>query len=323
MIRIGIDCTGGDNGSTVIVPAIKSFLRKNKEISFVAFGNEEELKELKGLCEVVHAPDVVPMEAGPLEAMRMKESSIYKMCQYAKENKIDAMVSAGSTGGFLSLSTLILKTIEGVHRAAFIAPFPTKIKGKKVVILDIGASNENSPEELAQFAVIGSLYSKYILGVENPSVCLLSNGTEEGKGSPSGKLAYKLLKDKSFFKGNIEARNALSGECDVVVCDGFTGNTFLKSSEGMAKMMSGMIKAAFKRNLFSKLGYLFVRKGIKEMSETMDYKSTGGAMLLGINGIVVKAHGNSDSYAFECAINVAYKLVKEDIVNKIKEGIKE
>ena len=220
MIRIGIDCTGGDNGSSIIVPAVKNFLAKNKEVSFVCFGNEKELEELKGLCEIVHAPDVVPMEAGPLEAMRMKDSSIYKMCQAAKEGKVDAMVSAGSTGGFLSLSTLILKTIEGVHRAAFIAPFPTKIKGKKVVILDIGASNENSPEELAQFAVIGSLYSKYILGVENPSVCLLSNGTEEGKGSPSGKFAYKLLKDKPYFKGNIEARNALSGECDVVVCDG-------------------------------------------------------------------------------------------------------
>ena len=137
MIRIGIDCTGGDNGSSIIVPAIKNFLEKNKEVGFVAFGNEAELEELKGLCEVVHAPDVVPMEAGALEAMRMKSSSIYQMCQYAKEGKLDAMVSAGSTGGFLSLSTLILKTIEGVHRAAFIAPFPTKIKGKKVVILDI------------------------------------------------------------------------------------------------------------------------------------------------------------------------------------------
>ena len=323
MIRIGIDCTGGDNGSTPIIPAIKNFLAKNKDVSFVAFGNESELSELKGICEIVHAPDVIPMEAGPLEAMRMKNSSIYQMAQYAKEGKVDAMVSAGSTGGFLSLSTLILKTIEGVHRAAFIAPFPTKIKGKKVVILDIGASNENSPEELAQFAIIGSLYSKYILGTEEPKVYLLSNGTEEGKGSPSGKLAYKLLKDKPYFKGNIEARNALSGEADVVVTDGFTGNTFLKSSEGMAKMMSGMIKAAFKRNIFSKVGYLFVRKGIKEMTETMDYKSTGGAMLLGINGVVVKAHGNSDSYAFECAINVAHKLVKNNINDKIKEGIKE
>ncbi len=321
MIRIGVDLTGGDNGSKEIVPAILNFLNKNENVSIVAFGKKEELGALENKCEIVDAPDVVPMEAGALEAMRMKNSSIYKMAQYAKEGIIDAMVSAGSTGGFLSLSTLILKTIPGVHRAAFVAPFPTKIKGKKVVILDIGASNENSPEELAQFAVMGSLYSKYILGVENPSVYLLSNGSEEGKGSPIGKEAYKLLKDKPYFKGNIEARNALSGEADVVVTDGFTGNTFLKSSEGMAKMMSGMIKSAFKRNIFSKIGYLFVRKGIKEMTETMDYKSTGGAMLLGINGVVVKAHGNSDSYAFECALNVSKKLVEEKLMDKIKEGI--
>ncbi len=321
MMRIGVDLTGGDNGSKPIVPAILEFLSKNSDVQVTAFGNKEELKELEGKCEIVHAPDVIPMEAGPLEAMRMKNSSIYKMAQYAKEGKLDAMVSAGSTGGFLSLSTLILKTIPGVHRAAFVAPFPTKIKGKKVVILDIGASNENSPEELAQFAVMGSLYSKYILGVKEPKVYLLSNGTEEGKGSPNGKLAYILLKDKPGFMGNIEARNALSGEADVVVTDGFTGNVFLKSSEGMAKMMSGMMKAAFKRNLWAKIGYLHVRKGIKEMTETMDYKSTGGAMLLGINGVVVKAHGNSDTYAFSCALNVAKKLVEEKLMDKIKEGI--
>ena len=320
-MRIGVDLTGGDNGSKPIVPAILEFLNKNSDVEITAFGNKEELKELEGKCEVVHAPDVIPMEAGPLEAMRMKNSSIYMMAQYAKEGKLDAMVSAGSTGGFLSLSTLILKTIPGVHRAAFVAPFPTKIKGKKVVILDIGASNENSPEELAQFAVMGSLYSKYILGVQEPKVFLLSNGTEEGKGSPNGKLAYKLLKDKPGFMGNIEARNALSGEADVVVTDGFTGNVFLKSSEGMAKMMSSLMKSAFKRNLWSKIGYLHVRKGIKEMTETMDYKSTGGAMLLGINGVVVKAHGNSDTYAFGCALNVAKKLVEEKLMDKIKEGI--
>ena len=321
MIRIGVDTTGGDNGSKVIVEAINNFLAKNSDVQIVAFGNKDELKELEGKCEIVHAPDIIPMEAGPLEAMRMKNSSIYMMAQYAKEKKVDAMVSAGSTGGFLSLSTLILKTIPGVKRAAFIAPFPTKIKGKKVIILDIGASNENSPEELAQFAVMGSLYSKFILGVKEPKVYLLSNGTEEGKGSPSGKVAFKLLKDKPNFMGNIEARNALSGEADVVVTDGFTGNVFLKSSEGMAKMMSGMMKAAFKRSFWSKIGYLHVRKGIKEMSDTMDYKSTGGAMLLGINGVVVKAHGNSDAYSFSCALNVARKLVEEDLMSKIKEGI--
>ena len=320
-MKIAVDTLGGDNGSKVIVEAIIEFLAKHKDTEVVAVGNQEELKELEGKCEIIHAPDIVPMEAGPLEAMRMKNSSLYVMTQLAKEGKVDALVSAGSTGGYLSLTTLILKTIPGVKRAALVAPFPTRIKGKKVVILDIGASNENSPEELSQFAVMGSLYSKYILGVEEPKVCLLSNGTEPGKGSPVGKEAYKLLKDKPYFKGNVEARNALSGECDVVVTDGYSGNIFLKSSEGMAKMMASMVKDAFKRNLWSKLGYLHVKKGMKEMSETMDYKSTGGAMLLGVNGVVVKAHGNSDAYSFGCALEVAYKLVDNNLINKIKEGI--
>lgn len=322
MKNIIVDTLGGDNGSAPIIEAIKSFAAENKDFQVTAVGNKDELKELEGICEIVHAPDVVPMEAGPLEVMRMKNSSMYVANSLMKERKADAILSCGSTGGFLSCATLMLKTSENVKRAAFVAPFPTKIKGKKVVILDIGASNENSPEELAQFAVMGGLYSKYIFNVENPKIYLLSNGTEEGKGSPAGKQAYKLLKGNPNFQGNIEARNALSGEADVVVCDGFTGNIFLKSSEGMAKMMAGMMKAAFKKNLWTKIGYLHVKSGINEMTETMDYKSTGGAMLLGINGIVVKAHGNSDAYAFRCALNVAKNLVNADIVNKISEGLK-
>ena len=322
MKNIIVDTLGGDNGSAPIIEAIKSFATENKDFKVTAVGNKDELKELEGICEIVHAPDIVPMEAGPLEVMRMKSSSMYVANSLMKERKADAILSCGSTGGFLSCATLMLKTSENVKRAAFVAPFPTKIKGKKVVILDIGASNENSPEELAQFAVMGGLYSKYIFNVENPKIYLLSNGTEEGKGSPAGKQAFKLLKSNPNFTGNIEARNALSGEADVVVCDGFTGNIFLKSSEGMAKMMAGMMKAAFKKNLWTKLGYLHVKSGINEMTETMDYKSTGGAMLLGINGIVVKAHGNSDAYAFRCALNVAKNLVNADIVNKISEGLK-
>ena len=321
MIRIAIDTLGGDNGSVTAVEGIKNFLKDNKDVSIVAVGNKEELKELEGICQIVDAPDIIPMEAGPLEVLRKKSSSMYVTVNLAKEGKVDAIVTAGSTGGFLSSSTLVLKTIPGVNRAAFVAPFPTKIKGKQVVILDIGASNENSPEELRQFALMGNLYSHYVLGVENPSVYLLSNGTEPKKGSPEGKEAYHLLEQYPFFKGNIEARNALSGEADVIVTDGFTGNVFLKSSEGMAKMMAGMIKSAFKRNLWSKLGYLHVRKGMKEMSETMDYKSTGGAMLLGVNGVVVKVHGNADGYSWYCAMRVAKKLAECDIANKIKEGI--
>jgi glycerol-3-phosphate acyltransferase PlsX len=170
---------------------------------------------------------------------------------------------------------------------------------------------------------MGKLYAQSVYGVKTPKTYLLSNGAEEGKGAPEVKEAYKLLKESIFegFSGNIEARYALNGEADVVVADGFTGNIFLKSSEGIAKIMSGMIKKAFKKNLWTKLGYLHVRKGMKEMSETMDYKSAGGAMLLGINGNVVKAHGSSDTKSFYHALRVARKLSEYDVVNKIRNGI--
>lgn len=323
MLKFAVDCSGADKGSAVVVNAIKSFLIKNKDVEIFAFGKAKELSELNGVCHVIDAKDVVPMEAGALEVMRMKNSSMMMAIDYMKNQGLDGVISAGSTGGFLSASTLILKTIPGVKRAALVAPFPTAIKGKKTVILDIGASNENSPEELVQFALMGSLYAKYVYGLANPNVYLLSNGTEEGKGSPTSKVAFNLLKENNFpgFKGNVEARYALSGDADVVVCDGFSGNVFLKSSEGIAKMMSNMMKKTFKKNLWTMLGYLHVKKGIKEMTETMDYKSTGGAMLLGVNGVVVKAHGSSDAYAFKCALDVAKKLAENNLAEKIKKGL--
>ncbi len=323
MKTIVIDAMGGDLGSKPIVDAVKHFHEENPSYKLVVTGKQEELSSLSSFAEIIDAPDVVPMTAGALEVMRMKNSSMYKAIEYLKENNADGVISCGSTGGFLSTATIGLKNLPGVKRSALVSPFPTKIKGKKVTMLDIGASNENSPDELVQFALMGSLYAKSIFGVENPKVYLLSNGTESCKGSPTVKEAYKLLENATGinFCGNIEAREVLSGEADVVVCDGFTGNICLKSIEGIAKMMSGMIKAAFKRNLWSKLGYLHVRKGIKEMSETMDYKSVGGAIFLGINGIVVKAHGNSDAYSFYSAMNIVKKMVEADILNKIKDGV--
>ena len=323
MYKIVVDAMGGDNGSSIVVDAIKKFLEDNKDVEITVTGKKEELSSLEGKCRILDARDVVPMEAGALEVMRLKNSSMSVAIKTMKEEGLDAVVSCGSTGGFLSAATINLKMIPGVKRAALVAPFPTAIKGKNVVILDIGANNENSPEELVQFALMGKLYSQSVFGVEKPAVYLLNNGVEEGKGAPEVKAAYKLLKDSNFdgFKGNVEARYALNGEADVVVADGFSGNIFLKSSEGIAKIMSSMIKKAFKRNLWSKIGYLHVRKGMKEMSETLDYKKTGGAMLLGINGNVVKAHGSSDADAFYHALCVAKKLAEKDVVNQIKKGI--
>ena len=323
MIKIVVDAMGGDNGSPIVVEAVKKFLEDNKDVEITLVGKQEELLSLKDSCRIIDAKDIVPMEAGALEVMRLKDSSMMKAIKTLKDENLDAVVSCGSTGGFLSAATINLKMIPGVKRAALVAPFPTAIKGKNVVILDIGANNENSPEELVQFALMGKLYAQSVYGNEQPKVYLLSNGAEEGKGAPEVKEAYKLLKESKFegFMGNIEARYALNGEADVVVADGFTGNIFLKSGEGIAKMMSGMIKKAFKRNLWSKLGYLHVRKGMKEMSETLDYKNTGGAMLLGINGNVVKAHGSSDAMAFYSALRVAKKLAEKDVINQIKKGL--
>ena len=324
-MKIAVDAMGGDNGSKPIIEAVKEFLSNNKDVEIVLFGKEEELQEVSSLCRIVNAPDIVPMEAGALEVLRLKNSSMCKAISTMKEENFDAVVSAGSTGGFLSAATLILKVIPGVKRAALVSPFPTKIKGKKVVMLDVGANNENSAEELMQFAYMGRAYHQALFtDIKEPKTYLLSNGAEAHKGSPLVKETHALLINNNFpgFVGNIEARDVLSGEADIVVTDGFSGNVLLKGMEGVAKMMGGMIKGAFKKNLWSKLGYLHVRKGMKNMSETMDYKSTGGAMLLGINGVVVKAHGNSDAYSFKNALRVAKQMVDFQMIDKIKESLK-
>ena len=322
-MRIAVDAMGGDNGSKPIVEAIKEFKKDFPNDEIIVFGKKEELEELSSICRVVDAPDVVPMTAGALEVIRMKNSSMCKSINTMKEEGFDAIVSCGSTGGFLSAATIILKTIPGVKRSALVTAFPTKIKGKKVVVLDVGANNENSPEELVQFAYMGKAYNQALFNTQNPKTYLLSNGTESHKGSPLVKQAHELLKNQNFegFQGNMEARDVLNGEADILVADGFSGNVLLKGMEGMAKLMSSMIKDNFKKNLWTKLGYLHVRKGFKNMSETMDYKSVGGAMILGINGVVVKAHGNSDAYSFKSALKVAHQMVEFDVVNKIKESL--
>ena len=322
-MKIAVDAMGGDNGSKPIIEAIKEFKKDNQDVEIVVFGKEEELFELSSIAKIVNAPDIVPMEAGALEVLRMKNSSMCKAINTMKEENYDAVVSCGSTGGFLSAATLILKTIPGVKRSALVTAFPTKIKGKKVVVLDVGANNENSPEELVQFAHMGKAYNEALFGIKEPKTYILSNGAEAHKGSPLVKETHKLLLESNVpgFMGNMEARDVLNGDADILVADGFSGNVLLKGMEGVAKMFGSMIKSAFKENLWTKLGYLHVRKGFNNISETMDYKSTGGAMLLGINGVVVKAHGNSDAYSFKNALRVARQMVEYDVVNKIKESL--
>ena len=189
-------------------------------------------------------------------------------------------------------------------------------------MLDIGASNENSPDELVQFALMGSLYVKSIFGVENPKVYLLSNGTESCKGSPTVKEAYKLLENATGinFCGNIEAREVLSGEADVVVCDGFTGNIALKAIEGTGNVVKALLKDMFTKSFKNKLAYLLVKKDLKKKLTMLSSKPLGGAMFIGLKKVVVKAHGNSDAIAFKNALETAYRSVKGDLVGKISKG---
>lgn len=327
MVTLAVDMMGSDLGPEELAKGVEGYLEKNPDVNFLCFGDEKRLQSLSGKDRVKIIPTTqeVPMETSPLAFLRLKDSSMLKTLEAVKNGEAQGAVTAGSTGGYLTGSTMILKNIPGVRRAGFCSPFPTSVKGKSTVILDIGASNENTSEELVGFARLGSIYARMILNEENPSVYLLSNGEEEGKGLKESVEAYKALKEMKNinFQGNVEPRAALDGTKDVVVSTGYPGNIFLKSVEGAAKMMGDLMKKAFKRNFFSKLGYLFAKKGLDEMKETMNYKKTGGAILLGINGVTIKTHGNSNSVFFYYSLDLAYRMVKSGIIKEITEEFKE
>ncbi len=320
-----VDMMGSDLGTQETVPGVLQFLEKHPDVQIIAVGKKEELTALEGKCEIIDARDVVPMDVAAMDVLRMRQSSMVIALNTMLERKADAIVSAGSTGGFLTAATIKLRLIPGVMRAALVSPFPTAIPGKMTTVLDIGASNENTANQLAQFAVMGSIYAEKVLQVKEPKIYLLSNGTEEEKGAPEVKEAHQILKNRQMpgFMGNIEGRDALNGKADVIVTGGYAGNVFLKTAEGVFVLMGDLLKKAFKKNCFTKIGYLFSRKGIKGMKSTFNYKSTGGAMLLGVNGVVVKAHGSSDAYCFSCAMDVAYRMAEANIVELMKEGLKE
>jgi glycerol-3-phosphate acyltransferase PlsX len=317
-----LDMMGADKGPEELIVGVKLFLARNPgDYRLVAVGKQEELQLLKGIADIIDARDIVPMEAGARDVLRLKDSSMLKAIDLYSSLKADAMISCGGTGAYLTLTTLKLKLIPGVERAALIVPMPNAI-GKITNVLDIGASNENTAEHLVQFAEMGRLFNQAVYGNKEPRVYVMANGTEDKKGSPESKKALEILQARNFpgLKGNIEGRESLSGIADVIVTDGFTGNVYLKTTEGVFKIMSNEIKKIFKRNFFSKLGYLLSKKGVKSMQHRWDYRTTGGSMLLGLNGVIVKAHGSSDALAFSYAIEVGKKLAEANIVDAMKKG---
>jgi glycerol-3-phosphate acyltransferase PlsX len=324
-MKIVIDLMGGDKGYVATVPAVLSFLSSHPLDEYYLVGTNETLsfvKDQKNIHKSL-AKEVLAMDADPLSSLHAKDSSLYIAFKTFLDEKADCLISAGSSAAILSFGVMKVKRLSGVTRPAFITSMPTIKKGVKFVALDLGANSENTATELYQFAKMGEIYYRVVYGKDRPLVGLLNNGTESDKGNSVTKEAYKLIEgDKEIsFVGNVEGRTPLYGGVDVLVMDGFSGNVFLKTMEGSCKAMSDLIKRAFKRNFLSKIGYLLTHRGIVEMKETMDYKNVGGAMLLGVDGVIVKAHGNSDERSFYSSIAVAYESAKKEILKGIKEEL--
>ena len=284
------------------------------------------ITDLPAGMEIANADDVVDMHDDPGSVIhKRKNSSMVVGLKMLADGQGDAFVSAGSTGALLTGATLLVKRVKGIRRAAMGPAMPNKAGGK-TVILDCGANAKCTPEFLLQFGIVGSLYARKYLGVENPRVGLLNIGTEDSKGTPLQKEAYALLQEAASqgllnFIGNVEARDVPLGAVDVVVCDGFSGNVLLKSIEGTAMFMGSMVKKMFKRNLASKLGYLLCRSGVKDMMKLLDYREIGGTQFLGIRKPVIKAHGASDALAFRNAVRQAVDAVNSDISAELERTL--
>lgn len=326
-MKIVLDAMGGDNAPKAAVEA--SILASEIEgVEILLVGKEDEIKPLLAgntKIEIVNADEKVEMHDDPSTVLRVKkDSSMAIGLRLLHEEKADAMVSAGNTGALLSGATLIAKRIRGIRRAALAPVLPNF--GKGTVLIDCGANVECTAEYLLQFSYMGSFYSERFLGIEKPRVGLLSNGTEESKGASLQKEAYALLKTagengRINFVGNIEGSDVFSGNVDVVVTDGFTGNVLLKTCEGLAEFIFGILKQSLKKNLKTMLSAMVIKKDLKEMAYRLDPNSVGGTPLLGISKPVIKAHGSSNAEALLNAIKQAKSVYDSKLIEEIENNI--
>ena len=326
-MKIIIDAMGGDFAPAAPVEAAAKASRE-LDISLVLVGQLDAVKaELskyeydKSKIEIVNATEVISNHEEPVKAVKGKrDASVVVAAQMLKRKEADALLSMGSTGALLTASLLIVGRIKGVMRPAIATLLPSA-KGPKMLI-DSGANTRSKKGNLLQFAVMGSVYMKNVLSVENPTVGLISNGEEEGKGDELVKETYPVLKVAPVnFIGNIEGRDVMEGTADVMVCNGFVGNVILKTVEGMGHVVSGKVKEIFTANIFRKIGALFVMKGIKSFRKSMDYREYGGAPLLGTRYPVIKGHGSSDAKAVFSAIKQAIRFVETNVIDDIKNTI--
>ena len=327
-MRIIVDAMGGDNAPDVPVKTSVKAINNKENIDIVLVGKKEVIEEkLAGLkydesrLEIIDARGIITNDEEPVKAVKQKkDASLVVAAKLLSEGKGDAMLSMGSTGALLAAGILIVGRIKGVLRPALGTLIPTDKGGK--LMLDVGANTNCRSQNLLQFAMMGRIYMNKVMGIENPKIGLVNNGAEEGKGNDLTKETYQLLKaSESNFIGNLEGREMMQGDADVIVCDGFTGNIILKTLEGMGKVVSKNLKEIFKGGILKTLGGLFVLKGLKEFKKKMDYREYGGAPLMGLKKPVIKGHGSSDEKAAYMTLMQIEKVVLGDITKEIEDAV--
>lgn len=334
-LKIILDAMGGDNGPDANIKGAVNAVNKVKA-EIILVGKEEvirtkikefygkEIEEISDRLKIQNATETIEMEDKPTEAIKhKKDSSMVVGFNMLKQDEGDVFISAGNSGALLAGATLLVGRIKGIDRPALAGILPAY--KSQLLLMDCGSNTNCKPINLLQFAQMSTIYLRNTFGIEKPAVGLLNIGTEETKGNELVKESYNLLKEKSEelginFIGNVEGRDAFSGKIDAIITDGFTGNVFLKTTEGLGKFVKKSLKESLMKNIFSKIAAVPALPGINRFADVMDYKRYGGALFLGVKKPVVKAHGSSDERLFEYTIIQAEKFVENRAVEKMIEA---
>jgi glycerol-3-phosphate acyltransferase PlsX len=329
-VTISIDAMGGDHAPDMVVEGVRLAHVRLPHVRYMLFGDASRIEplldrcpELKGVCQVRHTDEWVAMEDKPSQVLRTgRRTSMWLAVDAVVKGEAAGVVSAGNTGALMAVSKFVLRMLPGIDRPAIAGLFPTE-RGE-TVMLDLGANVECSASNLVQFAVMGEVFARAVLGLEQPTIGLLNIGSEDLKGNDAVRTAANTLRESHLpirFHGFVEGNDICGGTVDVVVTDGFTGNIALKTAEGTVKFYSGFLRDAFSSSLLAKLGYLLARRSLNKVKVRTDPRRYNGAMFLGLNGIAVKSHGGTDAFGFANAIGVAVDLVAHGYNERIRKEL--
>ena len=307
MIRIAIDAMGGDFGPEPIIEGVIQALDEKRFLPILVGDRDQIISFLPQYyldkVEIVQSSDVIAMSDQATQALKRKESTIYRAVELVRNGKADAVVSAGHSGATMTLATLRIGRLPHISKPALATLMPNRLIGAKTLLLDVGAVTDCSAKNLYEFAIMGEVYAQKVLGLRRPKVGLLSNGEEDSKGNALTKEAFKLMQGVSGFRGNVEGSDIFNGSVDVVVCDGYTGNIVLKASEGVVSTVFDLMKTQIRKSIPAKIGAFMMKKKVfKKLKEKVDYAEYGGAPLLGVKGCVIISHGKSNAKAIKNAI---------------------